>query len=231
MTNDISALFQKLTIQVREALDPLGYMDGANGAFKTGHVPGIAPLAYLATFYAGLDDNGIQAAEAECDRFIPDLYRALLRHTNGLRLGKLSLHGTTFQSAYTSGPGIGQPISLVYQNVYERPNYIPNGHLGIGAMNGEWHSQGHFYLASTGEVEMYHRDANLLGARWASIEEFLQSEIPRQLSLYDAEGRIKSDVKQLPGDTETWEAIAEAKKGEQARASGLRGKIADMFRR
>lgn len=231
MTNDISASFQKLTTQTREALDPLGYMDGANGAFKTGHIPDVAPFAYLATFYAGLDGTGIQAAEAECDRFIPDAYRALLRHTNGLRLGELSLHGTTSQAAYTSGPGIGQPISLVYQNVYERPDYIPNGHLGIGAMNGAWHSQGHLYLASTGEVEMYHRDANLLGARWASFEEFLLSEIPRQLSLYDAGGRIKSDVKQLPGDTETWEAIAEAKKGEQARASGLRGKIAGMFRR
>ncbi|WP_133489669.1 SMI1/KNR4 family protein [Aliiroseovarius marinus] len=231
MTNDISALFQKLTAQIREALDPLGYRDAEHGAFITGHVPHVAPYAYLANVYAGLDESGLEAAEAECGRFIPEVYRAFLRHTNGLRLGQLSLHGTTFGSIDRTDYLVGQPISLSYQNVHERPDYIPNGHLGIGAMNGAWYSQGHLYLASTGEVEMYHRDANLLGARWASFEEFLESEIPRQLSLYDADGRIKPDVKQLPGDTETWEEIAKAKKSEQARASGLRGKIAGMFRR
>ena len=98
MTNDISALFQKLTAQIREALDPLGYRDAEHGAFITGHVPHVASLRISSKCLRGVAmESGLEAAEAECDRFIPEVYRAFLRHTNGLRLGQLSLHGRNFR--------------------------------------------------------------------------------------------------------------------------------------
>ncbi|UWQ05723.1 SMI1/KNR4 family protein [Aliiroseovarius crassostreae] len=231
MTNDISALFQQLSAQVRETLDPLGYREAERGAFHTGHVPHVAPYAYLAKFYPGLDENGLEAAEAECDRFIPAPYREFLQNSNGLWLGKLSLHGATFGSVDRTDFLVGKPISLSYQNIHERPDYIPNGHLGIGAMDGEWYSQGSLYLSSMGEVEMYHREANLLGARWVSFADFLRSEIPRQLSLYDAEGNLKPETKKLPGDTDDWEAVGKAADEQRRRASGVRGKLAALFRR
>ncbi|MDA5094707.1 SMI1/KNR4 family protein [Aliiroseovarius sp. KMU-50] len=221
MTNSISDIVLEMKSKIRGKLDPLGHVEGANGAIKTGHVPHVAPFAYLATFYAGLDDKGIELAEAESDRFIPEAYRAFLLQTNGMRLGELSLHGTTYSSACTSGPGIGQPISLVYQNVYERPEYVPAGHLGIGAVSGQRSSQGLLYLSSTGEVEMYHGDADLIGARWVSFEDFLQSEVLRQLSLYDAQGKLLTGVKHLPGKTDGWEALAEEADKERAYSDGI----------
>jgi hypothetical protein len=222
--NDLEAI-------LRKRLDPLGCVEAENGAYMTGHAPYIAPLAYHLRRYAGLDDEGIRRAEAECDRYIHQDYQAFLRRMNGVRLFDLSLHGTVGSLIDRSGVGIGQPISIWYQNVVERPDYIPAGHLGIGAINGAWYSQGHIYLASTGEVELYNAHCDLIGATWPSISDFLSSEITRQLSLYDAMGHFIAGEKHLPGDTDQWEDIAKAIKAGRTAGDGFLRKLAGIFKR
>ena len=132
----------------------------------------------------------------------------------------VSLHGSICGSVDRSGAGIGQPISIWYQNAVERPDYIPEGHLGIGSIAGAWSSQGHLYLASTGEVELYNAKFDMIGAHWSSLADFLVDEIPRRFSLYDDEGREVEKSKRLPGDTEDWERLAQEAKSE-GRSDGL----------
>jgi len=215
---------------MRERYDRLGFVDAENGAYQTGHLPHVGPLAYLCTRYAGLDDNGVRDAESECERYIPEPYRELLRHMNGAWLLGVSLNGGILGSVDRSGIGIGKPISLRYQNAVERPDYIPNGHLGIGSINGPWSSQGHLYLTSLGEVEMYNARFNMIGARWSSLVVFLEEEISRRLLLYDYEGKELDHAKLLPGDTEDWERLAQEAKRPEAR-KGLLGRLASTFRR
>ena len=129
-----------------------------------------------------------------------------------------------------SGIGIGQPISIWYQNAVERPNYIPDGHLGIGAINGEWSSQGHLYLASTGEVELYNARFDMIGARWSSLAEFLSEEISRRIALYDEEGREPDKSKRLPGDTGDWERLAQKEKGAE-QGDGILKRMTNKFQR
>jgi len=149
---------------------------------------------------------------------------------NGARLLGVSLHGSIGGSVDRSGVGMGQAVSIRYQNVIERPAYIPAGHLGIGVINGEWTSQGHLYLASTGEVELYHRDLDLIGAKWPSLEDFLADEIPRRTTLYDEQGRELDKSKRLPGDTGDWERLAEEAK-RKAKGNGFWSRLLDPFRR
>lgn len=220
MTKSVTETLVNLDQQLRQRYDPLGSVEGENGSYRTGHVPHVAPYAYLCTRYAGLDDDGVRDAENDAERYIPEPYKELLRHMNGARLLGVSLHGGIGGSVDRSGVGIGQPISIWYQNAVERPDYIPDGHLGIGAINGEWSSQGHLYLASTGEVELYNCQFDMIGARWSSLADFFGDEIPRRFSLYDDEGREIEKSKRLPGDTEDWEQLAQETKDE-----GLSGSL------
>lgn len=226
----ISDILAELERDLRARLDPLGYTEGENGAYLTGHAPHIAPLAYHFWRYAPLDARGLEMAEEECGRYIHPAYKEFLSCMNGLRLFKMSLHGTIGGAVDRSSAGIGQPISISYQNVVERPAYIPAGHLGIGAINGAWHSQGHLYLTSTGEVELYNAECDLIGAKWPSLGDFLESEVRRQLSLHDAVGHFIPGGKHLPGYTDAWESIAEAAHAER-QGNGLQRKVQRTLRR
>ncbi|MDZ4393309.1 SMI1/KNR4 family protein [Cypionkella sp.] len=230
MTKSVAETIVHLEQIIRQKYDPMGFIDAQHGAYKTGHVPHVAPLAYLCIRYAGLDDVEIDKAESECDRYIPEPYRELLRHMNGARMLGVSLLGGIGGSVDRSAIGIGQPISLRYQNAIGRPDYIPNGHLGIGAINGPWFSQGHLYLTSTGEVELYNARFNMIGARWPSLAVFLEDELSRRFSIYDDEGRILENAKLLPGDTDDWERLAQGAKEEKAKKS-LLGHVVNALRR
>lgn len=230
MTKSVSETLVWLDEQLRERYDPLGSVEGENGAYQTGHVPHVAPYAYLCSRYAGLDGNGVRDAENEAERYIPEPYKELLRHMNGARILGVSLHGGIRGSVDRSGVGIGQPISIWYQNAVERPDYIPVGHLGIGAINGQWSSQGHLYLTSSGEVELYNAKFDMIGARWSSLSDFLKDEIPRRFSIYDDEGREIETSKRLPGDTEDWERLAQEAKLDEP-GGGLLNRMFRKFKR
>lgn len=221
MSRSVSEVLDQLDLELRDRYDKLGCVQGENGSYLTGHVPHVAPLAYLCVRYPSLDDDAIGKVEAEAGRHIAEPYRQLLGHMNGASLLGVSLHGGVFGSVDRSGVGIGQPISIRYQNAVERPDYIPQGHLGIGAINGERRSQGHLYLTSTGQVEMYNAHFDLIGARWVSLSEFLSEEFSRRISLFDDEGKEVQKAKRLPGDTCDWERLAEAAIGAQGRVGRL----------
>jgi hypothetical protein len=205
---DVANVIDELAGIVRDRWDKLGYLEADGGAFATGHVPAVAPHAYLCRFYAGLSDAGLSDAEAESERYLPKQYRDFLRSFNGAHIMGISLNGSTGGQNLREIGGVGQPISIRYQNVfYTRPEYIPEGHFGLGAMNGPWYSQGHLYLTSTGEVELINRDHDLIAERWPSFVEFLMQEIPRQLSRYDEAGLEIEGIKRLPGNTDDWEEL------------------------
>lgn len=223
--NSVSEVLCRLELRLREKLDPLGFVNGEAGAFKTGHAPHKFPQFYLFCRYAGLNEEGIVTAEQECERYIPDPYKELLRHMNGAKVLGVSLRGAVGNQVDRSGEGIGQPISLRYENVDERPSYIPEGHLCIGGINGDYYSSGRLYLTSTGELELYNRRFDLIGAKWSSLTDFLSDEIPRRLNLYDETGLKRPGGKQLPGDTDNWERLAQEANQQKQAAKSLIGRI------
>lgn len=230
MPQSVSEVLQQLDRQLREQLDPLGFVDGDGGAFMTGHEPHEFPQFYLFRRYAGLNSDGMLAAEQECDRHISEPYREFLTYMNGAKVLGVSLQGTIGSLVDRSGQGIGQPISIRYRNAIERPEYIPQGHLSIGSINGDWYSQGHLYLTSTGEVEFYNAKFDLVGARWPSLADFLSDEIPRRLEFHDESGLVMSGAKKLPGDTDNWEQLAQEIDQQDKAEGSLSGRIRKFFR-
>jgi len=205
---DVANTIEELARIVRNRWDKLGHLEADGGAFATGHVPAVAPQAYLCRFYAGLSAAGLDDAEAESERYLPKQYRDFLRSFNGANIMGIFLYGLTGGQNLREIGGVGQPISIRYQNAfYTRPDYIPEGHFGLGAMNGPRYSQGHLYLTSTGEVELINSDHDLVGERWPSFVAFLKQEVPRQLSRYDDAGQELAGIKRLPGNTDDWEAL------------------------
>ncbi|KCV81181.1 hypothetical protein ATO10_13409 [Actibacterium atlanticum] len=231
MSGQVGNVLSEMKELVRQRLDPLGCEDFGNGAFQSGHVPHIAPLKYLVTCYAGLDNEDIEPAEADCSRRIPQPYRDFLTVLNGAHILGISLNGFDGRQIDRSGAGIGQPVSLRYDNLFRAESYIPEGHFGFGAINGPWYSQGVLYLASTGEVEMYHRDADLIGARWPSFADFLTQEIPRRFSLFNVDWTVNKEAKLLPGDTADWERIGEEHDKRRKADHSVLGKAKRLLKR
>lgn len=217
MSTSVQASLARLEHEIRERYDSLGYEDYEEGAFKTGRAPKGYRLTHLVWRYAGLDSDGLVAAEAEAGGYIPEAYKELLAHMNGASILGVSFHGAADALVDRSVIDIGSPISLRYQNIIERPDYVPKGHLGFGTINGAWFSQGHLYLSSTGEVELYHASFDLIGARWPSLAVFLDEEIRRRFTLFDNNGSELDPSHRLPGNTADWEDRAAEAKGAEKR--------------
>jgi|GEM_PF-3419662 len=206
---DMENTIDDLVLTIRGRWDKLGCFETDDGAFATGHISDAGPHAYLCRFYAGLSDRGLDDAEAESQRYLPPSYRDFLKSFNGARVMGISLHGATGGQNTRAITGIGQPVSIRYQNAsYTRPGFIPEGHFSLGAMNGPYYSQGHLYMTSLGEVELINRDHNMIAKTWPSFTGFLKQEIPRQMSRYDNAGRETGSVEPLPGNTDDWEMLA-----------------------
>ena len=221
--DDVSYVIKELARSIRDRWDKLGFIESDGDSFATGHTPAVAPYAYLCRFYEGLSDEGLKDAEEESERYLPRPYRDFLETFNGAKIMGISLSGATGgQNHRDTGHRIGQPISVRYHNAfYLRPEYIPEGHFGLGAINGEWYSQGHLYLTSAGEVELFNRDHNLIGAKWRSLAEFLNQEIPRQMTRYDEAGKKIKGIKPLPGNTDDWEELGKEISDKRKREDSL----------
>ncbi|WP_171208791.1 MULTISPECIES: SMI1/KNR4 family protein [unclassified Ruegeria] len=230
---NISEALAHLTAAIRGRWDKLGFFEGEHGSFATGHTPTVAPQAYLCRFYAGLIGDQLAQAEEESDRHLPTQYADFLREYNGASIMGITLFGATGgQYARALDDVIGQPISLRYQNAYYlRPDYVPEGHFGIGSMNGEWYSQGQLYLTSAGEVELINKDHDLIGARWSSMAEFLKQEVSRQMKRYDDAGNEITSVKRLPGETSNWEQLAKEVHDKSDTTGGLFGRFRRFLHR
>ncbi|MES0862445.1 SMI1/KNR4 family protein [Ruegeria sp. SCPT10] len=216
---------------MRERWDALGFVEAEDGGFATGHMPSEAPTAYLCRCYAGLSEEGLVCAEEESGRYLPEPYKDLLRVFNGAQIMGISLLGATMGiNPRSLEDPIGQPISISYQNLYYlRPEYIPEGHFGFGTMNGDWYSQGQLYLNSTGEVELYHRDFDLVGASWPSLSRFLEDEVSRQMTRYRDDGTEIAEVSPLPGDTKDWERLAKQAEDSRSPDIGILDRLKNVF--
>lgn len=218
----LTDVIEDLVQVVRNRWDRLGFLETDTGAFATGHIPAVGPHAYLCRFYAGLAEAGLDAAEAESERYLPQPYREFLRSFNGGKIMGVSLYGATGGQNLRIAEGIGQPVSIRYQNAfYLRKEFIPEGHFGFGSINGPRYSQGHLYLTSVGEVELINRDHNLVATRWPSFKAFLEQEFTRQMSRYDDEGRETGEVAKLPGNSENWEALGKESSDRRRKESSV----------
>ncbi|MFZ5721133.1 MAG: hypothetical protein ACOY5Y_16865 [Pseudomonadota bacterium] len=159
------------------------------GGVRICHTPFVAPLAYLHRIYPPLSRGDI--IDLKQSLAVPNLggYGEFLAVVgNGARIFNLSLGGFVRQ-LNRSLHGLGQPISLDYGNVVERPSGLEDNALVIGGVTG-WSSRGVFVQLASGEILLTHaKDGCDVAARWPSLDALLADEILRLSKLHDRMGR------------------------------------------
>lgn len=175
------------------------------------HTPFVAPQAYLHTIYPVLAPAQFEQVEGTIARTLPEDYHGFLRLVgNGARLYNLSLYGLVGQLRRDATDPLGQPISLRYGNLVERPLGLQEDAVAIGGMVG-WSSRGLLIMQPGGEVLLIHPlDSNDVAARWPDLDGMLHDEIARLSGLYDSKGRLTASVTETMHPAgRRWETSAE----------------------
>jgi hypothetical protein len=180
-------------IRVRKALlswESLGAATAPNGARLIGHVPHVAPMAYLHTIFPPLSEAEILELERIVGRRIPQEYTSFLRLSNGLKVFmKLSLDGlrTSFARDVDSAR---LPFSLETTNVQERPRGSPVEVVFIGSYSYD----GSNLWMRPGDPRVYRCPRREFGPvlnTWHTFDTMLESEVSRLAGLFGPDGRLR----------------------------------------
>lgn len=150
----------------------------SGGGILIGHVPSVAPLAYLHTIFAPLEVAEFDELEQALQRGLPSAYRDALTQTNGLKLFVSSIAFYGFRlSVARSGDSSRQPYSIVTANTLERPRGLKDNELVVGTYSFD----GSILTMTGGSPNLTWRTQDGLHSNriWPSLDEFLSQEIPR----------------------------------------------------
>ncbi|HTU10095.1 MAG TPA: hypothetical protein VMG08_04270 [Allosphingosinicella sp.] len=152
------------------------------------HIPHVAEFAYLGRIYDPVSTERASAAFAEARNPGNPYFRFATQVANGLRIANISLYGVV-EGIDRSVMGIGQPISLRYGNVIERPAGLRETDMVVGGIVG-WSSTGAFVMADDATVRLVHaRDGADVADAWPSLEAMLRAELIRLAAVHDGDGR------------------------------------------
>lgn len=158
-----------------------------NGTMLLGHVPHVAPEAWLHALYSPIVEAEIGAIERALLLPLPPGYAAFLRLHNGLRIfsGDLWIGGyrTTFSRI---GDAVWQPFSIVSAN-QEHAVSSDNDEFVIG---GEERTGATIrYSRKDGIFRKYKARSTKPLDSWETLENVLNMEASRLATCYDASGR------------------------------------------
>jgi len=165
-----------------------GTATSENGAHLYGHVPHVAPQAWLHIIYPALNDEELADLESTLRRPVPPEYRQLLKVTNGLTLfsGAVDLYGR--RRDYSRRPSIRLPFDLSDPNVHERPR-VADPTWFLFAFYDEDGSEAYIDPA---DHRVYRGSRDMTMPRlnqWASLDDFLIGEVRRLALHFDERGR------------------------------------------
>lgn len=176
------------------------------------HRRSVAPLAYLHRIYPVLTQQEVSELESRLARPIPADHRAFLQTIgNGARFySAFGLNGLVRRIDRSMGDGLGQPISLDYGNVNERPRGLDDDTVAIGGMVG-WSSRGVLVMDRRGSIALVHPvDGQDVAASWDNLDNMLRSEIARLSPLHDSSGRsLVADTALMHPGGQRWETKPE----------------------
>ena len=198
--------------QIKNHFGSIKFKQSPTGAFCAGRrsdAPGEENWL-AASVFRPLTDSQIDKLQSylpypspeQTSAYIPQQFRIFLKICNGLRIFNLSIYG----DYSIRDPLIGSPIGL--NTAAYLPPKVPRTSFGFGSINGEYYSQGHLSLTLYGQVELRHSDTGERGKIWATLAEFLDDEVPRQLQTRDLDGTRIAGISCLPGNVDTWEETA-----------------------
>ncbi|WBA43985.1 SMI1/KNR4 family protein [Hymenobacter canadensis] len=157
----------------------------SNGTELVGHVPHVAPEAWLHQLFAPLKDAELTAWEQALGGALPPVLRTFYTHHNGLNLfsTSLAIHGLR-HSYERTGDAAWQPFHVDDLNRYRRGGPTPGRLYLAGYNTGPWLSidlHTHAVQRTTAEGTVVHE--------WAGFDVMLVAEAHRLAECFDEQGR------------------------------------------
>ena len=165
-----------------------GYRRLENGTELFGHVPHVAPEAWLHELFAPLVDDELAKLELSLGRPLPDDYAEWLRLCNGGHFFSMALSFDGLRRTNSRDPEAREPFALETPNLYERPDDAPEDALFFGFYRADG---SHLYLGGDGKVYRCARDSAKPLNDWDDFAAAVISELERLRDLFDQEGRPK----------------------------------------
>lgn len=176
-------------LAIVERAQAFGLRTTPSGARLFGHVPHVAPEAWLHIVFAPLLDDAV-LERLERDLPVPTHpdFLEFLRLSNGLDLFScaLCLYGRRTSYART-GDDTRQPFCLMTANTLERPKSAKKWQLIIGG----YRNDGSLLSLDTRDGTVFRtkrRSAKVLN-RWPTLMTMLRDETVRLAALFDEQGR------------------------------------------
>jgi hypothetical protein len=177
-----------IVVNIMEANGNLGVRVLPNGTRLIGHVPHVAPEAWLHLLFPPLSAAQVQNIERDIGNSLPNVFSAFLLKANGLSLfsGSLSIDGLRF-SHERSGDAVWQPFSIITPNVTERPRSSKASFVFIGGYRCDG-SLLYIDKATSNVFRCKSKSAKAIN-EWPSFGAMLVAETQRLSVLFDAAGR------------------------------------------
>lgn len=169
----------------------LGIKSYNNGTIKYGHIPDVAPQAYLITVFSPISTIELSILESSIGQDIPNEYSSfLMNFSNGLNLflSRFCLYGFVSRINRQIG-AIPQPFSLSQLNIYEHPKNSKDTFFFIGGYD---YDGSKLYIdKQTGEVHYCKKNDSTSLYHWKNFDDMFSSEIKRLSAFFDDNGRMK----------------------------------------
>jgi hypothetical protein len=175
-------------LEIIEQSKTFGFRQLATGAKLYGHVPHVAPEAWLHQLYAPLSDEDILSLEEKMGETLPSDFRLFLHLANGVGLFSASLSIYGKRTSYSrSGDEAWQPFCIVTANTFDKPVYAQPGQLVVGS----YRNDGSLVFLDVNNETAFRtksRSKKILN-RWANFWTMLRDETCRLSELFDTQGR------------------------------------------
>jgi hypothetical protein len=167
-----------------------GYRKLDNKTELIGHVPHVAPQAWLHKIFAPLQEKEIDFLESEMKVDIPPVLEVFYFFNNGLGLFSSSLSFYGLRTSYErTGDAVWQPFDIILPNTFGRADDSSMNQLYIGSYD---YDGSRLYIDNlTMKVYRCSRESSKPLNEWPSFEEMLLSETRRLDNLFDVEGKMK----------------------------------------
>lgn len=171
-----------------EKAQSFGFREASTGAKLYGHVPHVAPEAWLHAVFPPLSEPDISALEVKLNRKVPESFQGFLRLTNGLGIFSHSIAIYGKRSNYVRmGDAVWQPFCIVTANTFDKPENTQSFQFIIGS----YRSDGALLSIDDrdGSVFVTKGRSKKVRNRWSDLDTMLIEEMDRLAGLYDSVGR------------------------------------------
>jgi hypothetical protein len=169
------------------AATALGEKSCQDGSRLIGHVPHVAPEAWLHQIFSPLSATGLSGLEQGLGKKVPQQVASHLLEANGCNLFSCSLSIMGHRTNYSrTGEGAIQPFSIIPPNTIERPKNDDLQRFYFGSY--DWDGSLVFVTGESNTVYRCDRRSREVTNKWASVSDFISSESDRLATLFDSKG-------------------------------------------